>query len=110
MKNANNAEPHSNETGGSESIEKIALGVLERFKGEALSLPRSFLLECFLDSFREWMGRPDMEAVTGVRTEIAVAYFDNHRTEFRDRFRPAIEAAYTTWEKASVANGSTVSH
>jgi hypothetical protein len=63
------------------------------------------LLECFLDSFREWLSRPEAEEMIGMAPEIAAWFFDRRRNEFRARFQPSIDRAFETWAIAARANG-----
>ena len=100
MKHVNGA------SAGSDSIEKLVLGVLERFQAEGISLPKDFLSECLLDSFRECVAGSDVETI-GLPGEIAVVFFDDRRNELRARFQRGIDSAYTTWEKACRANRGT---
>jgi hypothetical protein len=88
-----------------DSIERVGLRVLEKFHSEGTNLTKSFLLECFLDSLREWLGHPDVEAVFGMPSEIAVWFFDGRRNEFRTRSAPCVDRAFKTWEAAACANG-----
>jgi hypothetical protein len=106
MKNASSA----GNVGGSDSIEAIALNILEKFEGEGIRITKSLLLESFLDAFFGWLASPDIERVIELPSEVALVFFTDRRNELRARFQVGIDAAYTTWEKASQVNGSTVAH
>jgi hypothetical protein len=101
MQNATSA----GETHDDAFIERLALSIIAKFQADGLSLTKEFLLECFVDFFRQEMGSSDLEAVTGIPAEIMVVFFDDRRSQFRARYAPCVDRAFAAWEAAARANG-----